>query len=393
MAVMIASVAVGTAISASLLTLSLDISSKVSKELRSYGANIIVRPKVNGLAAISGQKRYLREEDLPKIKTIFWRHNIEGIAPVLIVHDNERNLTLLGTWYQRKIPVPGEENGFEAGVANVMPWWEIDGNWPSTDREILAGAGIAKRLGLKIGDRLKVRGAEFAVTGILSTGGKEDDMLIGELSTVQDLWGLNGRVSQVFVSALTTPMDEFAYKDPLAMTTREYEKWYCTGYVTSIARQIEEVIGGSSARPFWPVAETEGKVLKRLRLLIILLTSVLLLSAALGISTTMIMSLLRRSEELALMKAMGADRLQTIRVFLAEALVIGLSGGSIGYIISFGISGYLGYMVFGAALQQSAILLPVSIAVAVLISMMGAYLPVRKALRVTPAVVLKGGHE
>jgi len=215
---------------------------------------------------------------------------------------------------------------------------------------------------------------------------------VGELEVVQRLAGIPGRISQVFVSALTTPMDAFAYKDPQAMTRKEYEKWYCTGYVTSIAKQLEEVFSGSTVRPIWPVAETEGKVLNRLELLIALLTAVSLLSAALGVSTTMIMSLLRRIDEVALMKAIGADSSKTIAIFLTEALIIGIVGGFIGYLLSLGISGYLGYKVFGAALEQKGMLLPVSMGVSVLIAVIGAYLPIRRALIISPAIVLKGGR-
>ena len=129
MAVMIVAVAVGTAIAASLLALAFDISSKVSKELRSFGANIIVQPKVTGLAGVSGQKRYLRETDIVKVKTIFWRHNIMGVAPQLLVRDDALKATVLGTWYQRTIPVPGENKGFDTGAAGVMPW--MRDAWPS----------------------------------------------------------------------------------------------------------------------------------------------------------------------------------------------------------------------------------------------------------------------
>ena len=90
MAVMIVAVAIGTAIAASLLALSFDISSKVSKELRSFGANIVVQPKLTGLAGVSNQKRYLREEDVVKAKTIFWRHNIMGVVPQLLVRDEQK---------------------------------------------------------------------------------------------------------------------------------------------------------------------------------------------------------------------------------------------------------------------------------------------------------------
>ncbi|MGE5894096.1 MAG: ABC transporter permease [bacterium] len=391
MAVMVVSVAVGTSIAASLLSLSFDISSKVLKELRSFGANITVQPKVTGLADIAGQKRYLREEDIVKAKTIFWRHNIVGVTPMLLVEDKELSATLLGTWYKKGLAIPGEKKEFETGVAVVMPWWNIEGRWPATDREILAGMGIAERLKLRTNDTIRVKGKEFTIAGIASTGGKEDDMLIGDLATVQKLSGLEGKISKAFVSAMTTPMDEFAYKDPATMTKKEYEKWYCTGYVTSISKQIEEVFAGSTARPVWTVAETEGKVLNRLNMLIYLLTAASLISAALGVSTTMIMSLLRRSDEVALMKAIGADSLKITVIFLTEALIIGISGGMIGYLVSLGISGYIGITVFGAALQQKAFLFPASIGVSVAISLLGVYLPIRRALSIRPAVVLKGG--
>ena len=136
---MVVSVAVGTAIAASLLSLSFDITSKVSKELRSYGANIVVQPKVMGLAGISGQKRYLREQDVVKAKTIFWKHNILGVVPILTVRDEKLTAMVLGTWYSKTLPVPGEKKGFDTGIASVMPWWSIDGAWPQGDDEVLAG--------------------------------------------------------------------------------------------------------------------------------------------------------------------------------------------------------------------------------------------------------------
>jgi putative ABC transport system permease protein len=392
MAVMIVSVAVGTALAASLLSLSFDISSKVSKELRSFGANIVIQPRIAGLAGVSGQKRYLREEDMVKAKTIFWRHNILGVVPFLTVHDDGLDAMVLGTWYRRTLPLPGEKTGFETGVVVVMPWWSIEGVWPARDDEILAGTDLARRLGKRINDTLTISGRQFRISGIVTTGGKEDDMLVGELSSVQKLFGLDGRVTQVFVSALTTPMDEFAYRDPNTMSKKEYEKWYCTGYVTSIAKQLEEAFSASSARPIWPVAETEGRVLGRLNLLIYLLTAVSLLSAALGVSTTMIMSLLRRSDEVALMKAMGADSYKTIAIFFTEALIVGLAGGVVGYLLSLGIASYVGYAVFGSALEQKGILLPISLGVSVCISLLGVYLPIRRALAIKPAIVLKGGQ-
>lgn len=396
MALMIASVAVGTAMASSLLTMSLEIGGKVSKELRSFGANIIIEPRVEGLAGISGQRRYLRQEDVIKSKTIFWRHNIVGVAPFLeaegecLAGGKKENVRLVGAWYEKGLPLPGEAKEFEAGIRSVSPWWYVDGRWPDSPGGTVVGSSLAGRLGLRTGDRLTVDGRDFVVTGTIETGGDEDNQVFFDLEALQELKGLKDMVSKVMVSALTTPMDDFAYKDPKTMSRTEYEKWYCTGYVTSIAKQLEEVFDGSKAKPVWQVAETEGKILEKLRLLIYLLCIIALVASAIGVSTTMVMSLLRRTEEIGLMKATGADSGQIITIFVSEGFVIGCIGGLIGYGISVFSSHYIGMKVFNSGVGHKAMLLPVAIVIALLISVSGTILPIRRALGIKPAVVLKG---
>ena len=397
-ALMIASVAVGTAVAASLVTISLEINGKVSKELRAFGANILIEPKVEGLAEISGQKRYLRQEDILKAKTIFWRHNILGIAPFLETKarirtkDRVEETDLIGSWYEKELPLPGEAKTFSAGIKTTSSWWNIDGRWPDTANRVVVGTSLAGTLGIKKGDSISIDDREFEVSGLLETGGDEDRRIYMDMESLQEFKGLQGKVSRVFVGALTTPMDEFAYKDPKSMSKPEYEKWYCTGYVTSIAKQLEEVFQGSRAKPLWQVAETEGRVLRRLTSLIYILCFIALLSSALGVSTTMIMSLLRRTEEIGLMKAIGADSLKITSIFISEGIIVGLTGGFIGYALSLGVSQYIGLKVFSTMLDQRLMLLPVSLGSALFISVAGSIIPVRRALRIKPAVVLKGAE-
>jgi putative ABC transport system permease protein len=394
MSLMFISVVMGTAVSASLVAISLDIQGKVSHELRSFGANIIIEPRIEGLADIAGQARFLKESDIPKAKTIFWRHNILGISPFLEldleVSSEASSITVpvLGAWFDRTIKIPGEGEPFNVGVSSVMPWWEIRGDEPK-EHGAMVGVSLAEELGLNIGDSLGIKGEEFKVSGILSTGGSEDNKVILELDQMQELTQRDGAISSVMVSALTTPMDDFAYKDPDSMSTVEYEKWYCTGYVTSISKQLEEVFGGSRAKPIWRVAETEGRVLERLTVLVYLLTLAALVAAALGMSTTLAASVLKRLDEIALMKALGADRLGISIIFLSETMIVGLAGGLAGYLLSLVTAHYIGLQVFGVALTQKGVLFPVSIISALVISSLGAWLPIRRALKVKPAVTLK----
>jgi putative ABC transport system permease protein len=398
MALMIASVAVGTAVAASLITLSLEISGKVSRELRAFGANIIVQPKIEGLADISGQKRYLRQEDIVKVKTIFWRHNILGIAPFLDsetdmeFQGNTERVKTIGVWYEKKLPLPGKNESFSAGIKTVSPWWHIEGSWPKAGDEIIVGTSLAVKLGMKKDDILSLDGEEFRVSGILETGAREDDLVFLNMEDLQSLKGMEGKVSRVFVGALTKPMDEFASRDPEDMSQTEYEKWYCSGYVTSIAKQLEEVFIGSHVRPIWNVAEAEGRVLQRLELLIYFLSFIAIAASALGVSTTMIMSLLRRTDEIGLMKSLGADSLSIVTLFLLEGIMIGLIGGLLGYILSLLASQYIGLEVFQVGLEQRAVLLPIAILSAIVIAIAGTVLPVRKALGIKPGLVMRGAE-
>lgn len=395
---MVASIAVGTALAASLITISFEISGKVSRELRSFGANIVAEPKVEGLADISGQKRYLRSEDVIKVKTIFWRHNILGVAPFLdadarfSADGRTADAVLVGAWYEKALPLPGENKTFPAGIRTVSPWWYLDGAWPVGTGGVVLGVSLAAQLGVKTGSMLTVDGERATVTGILETGGAEDGQAFMELESMQRLKRLEGKISRILVSALTTPMDAFAYKDPATLSKAEYEKWYCTGYVTSIAKQVEEVLSGSRVKPIWPVAETEGKVLGRLKVLIYLLCAATLTASAIGVSTTMIMTLLRRIEEIGLMKALGAHRGRVITIFLAEGVMIGLIGGVLGYILSIGAAQFIGAKVFNSALEQRAVLFPISLANALVIAVAGTILPIRRALGIRPSIVLKGAE-
>ena len=105
------------------------------------------------------------------------------------------------------------------------------------------------------------RTQQFRVAGIVTTGGYEEEQLFAPLVTVQSLLQQQGKVSRVLVSALTVPMDDFGKKDPATMTKDEYEKWYCTAYVTSVAKNVEEVMAGSRAKPIWQIASAEGALL------------------------------------------------------------------------------------------------------------------------------------
>jgi len=174
------------------------------------------------------------------------------------------------------------------------------------------------------------------------------------------------------------------------MSRDDYEKWYCTAYVTAVAKNIEGVMSGSRAKPIWQIASAEGALLTKLSKVMVLLTLLALGASATAVSTSLMASIAERGPEIALMKAIGADRLQIAGIFLGEILFISLCGGLAGYLIGDRLAALISHSVFDSAIKSPAWLLPTAILSAFAVALAGSALPLHRALAVEPVRALKG---
>jgi putative ABC transport system permease protein len=175
------------------------------------------------------------------------------------------------------------------------------------------------------------------------------------------------------------------------MTPAELERWSCTNYVSTIAKQIADVIPGSVAKPVRRVADSEGKVLDRVSGLMGLITLAALLSAGLTVWSLTATTMMERRGEVAIMQAIGATR-GTVGVLLGtEIAIVGLAGGAIGAAIGVALARYVGESVFRDAVEISWVLPAVIVLSAMLVSLAGAWQPLQRALHIDPAVILREG--
>ena len=123
----------------------------------------------------------------------------------------------------------------------------------------MLGSALARRLDVHPGSRVDAFRRAFPVAGIIETGGEEEDRAFVRLEVLQRLTDRGGQVDSVEVSALTKPEDAFAAKDPAKMTPAEYDRWYCTPYVSSIAHQIEEALPMAVASRFAASPTTKAR--------------------------------------------------------------------------------------------------------------------------------------
>jgi putative ABC transport system permease protein len=398
-------VALGVSLSTAILSVMWNIGDKVNEELKAYGANIVVRPQSSAILsslyedADTGSAT-LAEEDLGKIKTIFWAFNILDFAPFLSLDASVADSTasVEGTWFNKTLDLPTGEQA-QAGMKNLRSWWDVSGDWLSDccDDKVMASSSYAAAHGLTVGQMVTVGGPSTSKTlklaGIYDSGDSSASDLLVTLKTAQELAGSPGAVSRIEVSALTTPDNDLARraaKDPKLLSAADWETWYCTAYVSSIAYQLEEVIPESVARPVRQIAESEGVVLEKTQSLMLVIALLSLIGAAMGIANLITASVMERAAEIGLMKAIGGTSRQVVFTILAENLVIGAIGGLAGYFAGLGLAQVIGEAVFGTSISITPIVAPIMAGLVLVVIAVGSLPAIRLLLKLKPAEVLHG---
>ena len=409
-------IALGASLATGMLNVMMDVGDKVNQELKTYGANIAVKPKDSSLLSDiynleEGEEElnasYLEEGDLGKLKTIFWAFNIVDFTPFLdtnVTLPDGSSAKMVGTWFNHHLSLPtGEE--LDAGVIGMRSWWDVtEGRWldekdENVLNEIMVGTALAQQQGWKAGDRVTLTAShgsrEVEIAGIYDAGGDEDAQIFAALDLVQELTAREDKVASIEVSAITTPDNDLARraaKNPQALSSRDYETWYCTAYVSAICYQIQEAIPNCVASAVRQVAESEGAILEKTQLLMILITALSLVGSALGISNLVTASVMERAQEIGLLKAIGAKDRSITGVIIVEILITALIGGVIGYFMGFGFAQLIGHSVFGSAVEMKLKVVPIVAALIALVTMAGSLPAIRTVLRLRPAEVLHGGH-
>ena len=400
-AIAVVSVIIGAAIATALLSVSLDVSQKVGIEFRKYGANLLVVPKSDTIeVGFPGvpfgsvtEQRYINESDLWKIKTINWRNNVLGFAPFLyqVVNVGEgtekQNVVLAGTYFDKNVvilqpPTPHDQPMFITGIQKISPWWNVNGTWIQDQNDTtsaMIGVKVSETLHLRIGDSftvyynehpesaMNITNHSLTVVGIIQTDGYEDNQIFVNLQVAQQLTNRPGKIHTVQVSALCNACP-----------------------VEAFAEEIQTSIPYVQAKTVKQLANAEMDILGKIENMMFLITIVGLIASALGVMTTMITSVIERQKEIGLMKSVGAENKKIISLFLSEATIIGLIGGLLGYLIGLLLSQLIGFSVFSMSITPRIEVIPVSIGISIGVTLLASIFPVRRAVNVEPAIVLRG---
>ncbi len=258
-------------------------------------------------------------------------------------------------------------------LSKLDPTWKLEGNWVSsrdTADQCLLGRNVSRKLNLAVGGTLALQGTHDAtscvVAGVLDSGSNEDNQVFAPLAAVQKLESLTNQVSVAQISVNGSPSVIAVTASSLAAALPEYQ-----------------------VRPLRQVADAEGSLLARIRLLIVAMVILILVLTALCVLGTMAALAMERREDVGLMKALGGSITRVVGIFLAEVGVLGVAGGIIGSLLGFALSYWMGLRVFGTAISPRWEVLPITVALMTVVALTGA-LPLRLLGGVKPAVIFRG---
>ena len=345
----------GAAVCSGLLNVNLDADRKLTQEFRTLGANVVIAPPAGGSEAALADSSVLDRIAVLRLPQIV------AAAPYLYVAANSGSqpVILAGTWFDQ--------------VARMNSWWKLEGGWVFSrdDRDhCLVGFNAARQLGLAPGSSVQLRSGSnnvsLTVAGIVTTGGAEDNQILTNLDSVQDLAGVSGRVSLVQISVLGSPAE-----------------------IEGVAQKLAGALPGFDVRTVRQIAAAEGTILGRIQGLIFWTIALILVLSMLGVLASMAALAMERRRDVGLMKALGGAVPRIMRLFLAEAGTLGALGGILGFLVGVVLARWIGQRIFGVAIEGRFEVLPITIALTIGVALAGAF-PLRLLGRVRPAEILRG---
>lgn len=345
---------VGASIVTAMAAVYFDINTKMSQELRTFGANFYIGSASGGMINV---------EQLDNI--------IQQAPPGLITASSPYLYGVTRSELEKIVIM-----GVRFDAMNILaPYWQITGtpiNVNFDERNAMIGKSLAERLHLKIGDKLQlsknaVEKHQFIIKAIIEAGDATDNMLIVNLDFAQNWLEKEGLAN----NALLNLQNELGQVDHFA---------------DNIMQQHQDLV----ARPIRKVSASEGQILDKIKGLMGLISLVILVLATLCVNTTLIAIVGERAKEFALQKALGAKQSDIIKQICTEILIIASAAIVAGLILGYLLAQVLGLTVFKSYIDMRLPVLPITIVLSLIVALIAVIVPTRRALKIQMANVLKG---
>jgi len=383
----------GAAITAALLNLQVDAKRRMTTEFRSFGANVLLTPAGQDNSPLGGDtfesSVYERipkknEGDLISKAALLYGTAMAAADDQTTAPSNpQKGMLVVVTGYEwyggdlSDIFPSSIVAGGGSGRHDVVGALDREGRARQTGWKRIPGpAGcdlgetLAKKLSARVGQDVSIwkdsLGLSCNVRSIRRFGSPEDSQLFISLAKVQRLFEQPDRVSAI---ALNVP------GNPKSVAS----------YISRLQASLPSVAVG----PVRQFTEVQSKVYGKISGILTATVVVVLVLTALCVMAAMTNVAMERKNDVGLMKAIGGSVRRVLRLFLAEAALLGLAGGLLGAAAGILISMALGKAVFGLAARPRLIVYPVSVALTVVVAILAAF-PLRRLVHIRPASVFRG---
>ncbi|THA08653.1 ABC transporter permease [Rodentibacter pneumotropicus] len=345
---------VGAGIVTAMAAVYFDINTKMSQELRTFGANFYIGSTKGEMLSVNQIDEILRQSP---------QGLVTAASPYLygITRSELEKIIIMGVRFE--------------DMRVLTPYWQINGsaiNVNFDDRNAMIGKTLAERLNLKIGDKLQlsknaIEKHQFTIKAIVEAGDATDNMLIVNLDFAQNWLEKEGLAN----NALLNVRNELGQVDQFA---------------ENIMQQYQDL----TARPIRKVSASEGQILNKIKGLMGLISLVILVLSTLCVNTTLIAIVGERSKEFALQKALGAKQSDIIKQICTEILIIATCAIFIGLLLGYLLAQVLGLTVFKSYIDMRLPVFPITLVLSLLVAFIAVIIPTRRALSIQTANVLKG---
>ncbi|MFA7402522.1 MAG: ABC transporter permease [Pelobacteraceae bacterium] len=361
---LLAVLAMASSLATALGIVSSSMEKRVAEEVRKYGANLIVIPESARLDIGSGGLNFGVVSE-----PVYLQQRVVEEALVKSGLKAEVSFHLRGALQMKEADILVEGVNF-SDIRRLFPWWQLKGNWPAAG-ETVVGSDLASRMKLKAGDTVELAGSgnkiQVRISGIVASGGEEDGLLFLALPELQQVLGLGGQLS--LVRLMVT-----AGGDRLKMS----------------AAALQQLLPSAKVNEVRQTAWTSEGLLAKVKLLMLMVTAVVLVSAGSSVAGTMSTTVLERGKEIGLMKAMGGTRWEVMLIFCGEAAMLGIFGGIAGYLFGSAIAQFITRTVFSASAEFIPWFACISLGVSLFLALFGSVGPMISVFKLDPVRSLRG---
>lgn len=306
--------------------------------------------------------KFLDESVVDKIRKV---EGISLISPILVTQLSNLDKKRIDLVYGMKMD----------DLLKLKPAWKIEGSIPASDDEIIMGSEVASHNNIKIGNTYNYGSKIFKVSGILEKTGSQDDAYIYmPIKTLQEMIKKEGRVTALGVKVSNPEM------------------------IKAVEEKLSTEIPGIQIVTMGQVMSSISSLASSAKILSLSVAIIAVIISAIGVMNSILMAIFERTQEIGLMRAIGAGKGDIFKIIIMETIILTTTGGIIGLsvsligsnIIETFVKKIMPYVPSGKMIVFDPVIALWCVLFSIIIGIISGFFPAYKAAKVSPIEAIKG---